>query len=58
MEINYEELEFNKDFFVEKAEELGLFQLNLELPEGLEVIGFTRNNRILLRRQKIKGEKE
>ena len=51
MKINYEDLEFDEDFLSERAEELGLFQLKLELPKGLNVTGFSFNNRLLVRRR-------
>ena len=53
MKITYKDLEFDEDFKFERANEMGLFQLKLKLPEGLFVTGFSNNNRILIRRENI-----
>ncbi len=51
MKITYEDLEFNEDYSSERAEELGLFQLKLELPKELEVHGIDFGNRILIKKE-------
>lgn len=51
MEIDYCDLEFDEDFDTKRAEELGLFQLKLDLPKGLRVTGFGFDNKLLIRRQ-------
>lgn len=62
MQVNFEELDFDEDFLSERAEELGLFQLKLDLPKGLQVIGFAHDNRVLIRHEEKvsfpKSEKE
>jgi len=50
VKLTYEDLEFDEDFTSERAEELGLFQLRLELPKGLRVTGFNFDNRLLIRK--------
>lgn len=52
MEIKLEDLEFDEDFLSERAEEMKLFQLKLELPKGLRVTGFTFGNRLLIRKSR------
>ena len=52
MKLNYKDLEFDKDFESERAKEMGLFQLVLDLPKGLYITGFASKNRILIRRFK------
>jgi len=56
MIIKYEDIELDKDFSKERAEELGLFRLKLELPEGLQVTGYEFNNSVLIRRTQKSGE--
>ena len=55
MKITYEDLEFDEDFLSSRAEEMKLFQLRLELPEGLRVTGYMIGNRLLIRKE-LKSE--
>ncbi len=51
MIIRNKDLEFDEDFKLERAKELDLLQLKLDLPYGLIVTGFSKDNRILIRRE-------
>ena len=52
MKIKLSDLEYDEDFQIERAKELNLFKLSLDLPDHLEITGFTRSNKLLIREKK------
>ena len=51
MKIKIKDLQYDKDFALERAKEMDLFKLKLELPEGLQITGYTFDGEVLIRRR-------